>query len=80
MRRNLRGTEWVLRYKDSDKEVESGDLVVDSHDMIWDVTGGTPPHKPSSTGRVYVVSNNAHRHSRQFFPTVFDLEWVVVPS
>lgn len=33
------------------------------------ITSGSPPHKPGSTGRVYVEGGG------QYFPNVFDLRW-----
>ena len=41
------------------------------------VKGWRRPHKPSSTGRVFVVSKDRpDDFERQFFPSVFDLEIV----
>jgi len=48
----------------------------------WVITGGTAPHKPSSSGKVYAKLyapaspdiSDAHEH--EFFPGVFDLVWV----
>jgi len=40
----------------------------DSHGEIAVITGGRPPHKPSSSGRVWA-------NGREFFPSVFNLEW-----
>lgn len=34
------------------------------------ITGGRPPHKPASTGRVWVEGGG------EYFPTVFDLRWM----
>lgn len=36
------------------------------------VTGGRPPHKPSSTGRIYVEENGG---SREYYPSVADCAW-----
>ena len=42
------------------------------------LTGGRAPHKPSSTGRVYVrLSNGVYG---EFFPGVIDLVWVPIVS
>tara|TARA_R110000823_G_C15549217_1_gene459105 strand:- start:143 stop:373 length:231 start_codon:yes stop_codon:yes gene_type:complete len=38
------------------------------------VKGGNPPHKPSSTGRVW-VSDITNKHDREYFPSVCGLEW-----
>lgn len=35
------------------------------------ITGGRPPHKPGSTGRVF------HKNiGGEYFPSVVDLEWI----
>lgn len=41
----------------------------------YTVRGGDAPHKPSSTGRVYVTAVK-DGFNRQFFPTVFKMKWV----
>lgn len=42
------------------------------------VTGGAPPHKPESSGRIYVVHSLKDKDcmDREFFPSVFDCRWV----
>lgn len=40
------------------------------------VTGGQAPHKPSSSGRVYVKQVGEGGWGRQFFPNVFKMIWV----
>ena len=42
--------------------------------MRFIIRGGQPPHKPSSTGRVYGEWENGI--SGEYFPTVFNLKWV----
>ncbi len=37
--------------------------------------GGAPPHKPSSTGRIYVRREGSD-YSDSYFPSVCDLEWI----
>lgn len=39
------------------------------------LTGGRPPHKPASTGRVYVRFPGATGDA-EFFPSVVGLEWI----
>jgi hypothetical protein len=34
------------------------------------------PHKPASTGRVYVSQSSAIDAGQGYFPSVFDLVWV----
>jgi len=40
------------------------------------VTGGRAPHKPSSSGRVYVKEVGKSGWGREFFPNVFNMKWV----
>lgn len=40
------------------------------------VSGGRAPHKPSSSGRVYVKTIGGDRMGREFFPTVFKMKWI----
>jgi len=60
-----------LVYSDTGRDVQEGDVVGDEGE--WIVTGWREPHKPSSTGRVFVVSDDGF--NRQFFPSVFDMEF-----
>jgi len=58
--------------------VEAGDVVVCRDDETWVVADpiGREPHKPGSTGRVYV--EEPHKNdtwTREFFPSVFDMQW-----
>jgi len=39
-------------------------------------TGGRAPHKPSSSGRVYVKEVGKSGWGREFFPNVFNMKWV----
>jgi hypothetical protein len=36
------------------------------------VVGGSPPHKPGSTGRVWLEFK---RHKQEVFPSVVNLQW-----
>lgn len=42
------------------------------------LVSGTPPHKPGSTGRVYVKEINSpfRFNDREFFPNVISMKWV----
>ena len=45
----------------------------------WVITGGTAPHKESSSGKVWArlfPDNHPDAHDAEFFPGVFDLVWV----
>ena len=65
---------WALVHKETGIGVTEKEIVVSKDDVFWIVQGGTPPHKPSSTGRVWVATNGGE-WNREFFPTVFNLEW-----
>ena len=70
---------FTLIYKDGRGSVCAKDIVTSSTGERWVVEGGAPPHKPSSTGRVWVrvwVRLPSPRSlSREFFPSVFGMEW-----
>jgi len=51
--------------------VRVGDIVTDFRGETCTISGGRAPHKPSSTGRVWV-----NEFSQEYFPGVFNLEWV----
>ena len=44
------------------------------------VVGGRPPHKPSSTGRIYCVRPNDPSYVSEWFPSVCDLTWEPYPE
>lgn len=54
--------------------VSVGDIVTDFRGDEAVILGGTPPHKPSSTGRVYVRSTEGD-WSGEYFPSVYNLKW-----
>ena len=57
---------WVLVHADTGVPVVEGEKIED-----FTVKGGRPPHKPSSTGRVWI-----EEYSQEYFPTVFNLKWI----
>ena len=67
----MRNDGWELQYKDG-TPVKCGDELRDGY--VVSAGLGAPPHKPSSTGRVWVKTSNGM--SREYFPTVFDMRWV----
>ena len=65
---------WKLQDADGN-QAEVGQVVVDNSNRSFELTGGTPPHKPSSSGSVYGIwSDNGSNGG--YFPTVFSLRWV----
>lgn len=71
---------WTLVRSDSKDPVCKGYALVSSRGELAILAGGAPPHKPASTGRVYVVEGtdlaNGSHYSREYFPSVFGLEWI----
>ena len=65
---------WILVNANNERVVEK-ELVTTKDGENWIVEGGVPPHKPSSTGRVWVSLLSNPNHNRDFFPTVFNLKW-----
>jgi hypothetical protein len=50
------------------KELKPGDKVVTFRGDEMTFKSGREPHKPSSTGRVYLTDSEGHEH--EFFPGV----------
>ena len=66
----MKNGNWTLVHEATGVPVAMGEEVRSSHWHMADtIKGGTPPHKPSSTGRVWAERG-------EFFPSVFDLRWV----
>tara|TARA_R110001632_G_scaffold151147_2_gene268740 strand:- start:179 stop:424 length:246 start_codon:yes stop_codon:yes gene_type:complete len=66
---------FTLIYQDGRGAVCAKELVTSSTGDKWVIEGGTPPHKPSSTGRVWVRLLDDPTWNREFFPSVFGMEW-----
>ena len=64
---------WSL-YNKNGLEVYVKELI-NNDGEYWVVEGGTPPHKPSSSGRVWVRLLDNPEWNREFFPHVFGMEW-----
>ena len=56
---------------DNKQPVRMGETVQDFRGESYTISGGRAPHKPASTGRVWV-----QEVSQEYFPAVFGLEWV----
>jgi len=61
----------TLRSMTTGEPVRIGDIVKTFRGEPCTISGGRAPHKPASTGRVWV-----EEFSQEYFPSVFDLEWV----
>jgi len=64
---------------DSGSLVIEGDIVRCSRGEEWEVCRGigAPPHKSSSTGRIWVKQKRGD-WNQEFFPSVFNCKWVEV--
>ncbi len=67
---------WTLVHKETKEPVETKELTLTRDGEAWVVEGGTPPHKPSSSGRVWVRLTDNPEWNREFFPNVFEMEWM----
>ncbi len=63
--------EWELRHKDSNERVAKGVTALDFRGNSDVIVGGSAPHKPGSTGRVWTADN------RVYYPSVFGMRWVL---
>ena len=83
--KTIDGKTWQLQDSDGLK-VEVGSTQTSNRDepRTFKINGGTPPHKPSSTGRVWGnwLSHDENgdeildQAASEYYPQVFDLTWV----
>ena len=83
--KTIDGKTWQLQDSDGLK-VELGSTQISKLDepRKFRIQGGTPPHKPSSTGRIYgrwfsVDENDGEivsESTNEYYPQVFNLTWV----
>ena len=55
--------------------IKTGAIVWTSDGVRWVLEGGREPHKPSSTGFVWLRSTDGRGLSREFYPFVIGAEW-----
>ena len=55
--------------------LKTGEIVQDFRGERWVLEGGREPHKPSSTGFVWVRSLDGRGLSREFYPSVIGAKW-----
>lgn len=60
---------WTLTHKDG-TPAQMWEMLESHRGDQYRIIGGRAPHKPASSGRVWVEGGG------EFFPTVFDLKWV----
>lgn len=66
---------WALLHKG--QPVLEGAEITCSRGEVYRITGGRPPHKLGSTGRVWVHgAGEGERATREYFPSVVDCVWV----
>lgn len=64
-----------LIYTTTGAPAKLGDIVETFRGERAVLLGIQQPHKPSSTGRVYIQLEGS-RASREFFPSVINAEWI----
>lgn len=69
------GKQMVLVRKATNQRVLNGELFEDFRGNACIVSGGTPPHTISSSGRVYVEYAKSRR---EYYPSVVGCEWRLV--
>ena len=62
---------WTLVHGRTGVPVQEGEVVRDFRGKAETIKGGRPPHKPESTGHVWVGA-----YSQEYYPSVFDLRWI----
>jgi len=68
--------DWVLVHEETNKQAVLGSSLTSFRGEPTTLMGGMPPHKPASTGRVWVKDADSFPNAREFFPSVFGLKWV----
>lgn len=68
---------WKLVVEDTGVQVTAGMKLKDFRGSLAKVSisVGQPPHKESSTGRIFVMEHN-RGHSSSYFPSVFGCKWI----
>lgn len=56
-------------------QVTPGMRVTTSNGEKGTIESFSAPHKPSSTGRVYVHIHGESKYAREYFPNVIDADW-----
>lgn len=65
-----------LIYEKTGEEVKAGDLVSSQDGELFRLDFYREPHKPSSTGRVYVTRMVEQGGQLEFFPSVVGAKWI----
>ena len=65
---DYQGRECHLVFKRTGAPIQKGEVLEDFRGDIARILSGTPPHKPSSTGKVSTSAG-------EYYPGVFNCEW-----
>jgi len=74
--KNWAGELMVMVRESTNQAVVRGDRAVSSRGEQYVILGGRPPHKPSSTGRVYCKRPNRDLPQEEYFPNALGVRWV----
>ena len=74
---NISKKGYKLVHQLTQKDVWQNELVQDRDGQNYVIKGGNPPHKPSSSGRIW-VTDITNTHNREYFPSVCGLKWTQV--
>lgn len=73
---NIEKGDMILVDQETNQPVEQGATVKSFRNEEYILTGGKPPHKPSSQGFVYVSPADMPQGNNEFYPNVFGLKWI----
>lgn len=73
IKKDHEGRECALFIRNTDKVLGTDSLAYSANGTKYQVTGGAAPHKPSSTGRVFLTDEDGAFHS--FFPSIVNAKW-----
>ncbi len=68
---------YILVDKETERPISSGDIRRTSKEAEVKVICSTPPHKPSSTGKVYVEEIDTG-WKQEFYPSVINAKFVEI--
>lgn len=70
MKEAIKQDGWVLTHVPTGMPVLANELMESFRGDQYRITGGRPPHKPSSEGFVWTADN------RELYPSVFECKWI----
>lgn len=63
--------QWTLVDEKTNSKINIGDLITSFRGEVRECLGGCPPHKPGSSGYVYVNGN------ARYYVGVYGLKWIL---